>query len=110
MITNKMATADMAPTTGSTLERISIGYLILCVRVLIKKRVQYYTLMENFIFLLKLFIHKTAKMLSDQLIISGICIGGTRENEAIQAIYDNFSYTLQKFISLNLTQLLFGKR
>ncbi|MFB0948125.1 MAG: hypothetical protein QMB24_18565 [Spirosomataceae bacterium] len=56
--------------------------------------------MENFIFLLKLFIHKTAKMLSDQLIISGIRIGGTRENEAIQAIYDNFSYTLQKFISL----------
>jgi hypothetical protein len=39
-------------------------------------------------------------MLSDQLIISGIRIGGTRENEAIQAIYDNFSFTLQKFISL----------
>lgn len=39
-------------------------------------------------------------MLSDQAIISGIRIGGTRESEAIQAIYDNFSFTLQKFISL----------
>jgi|GEM_PF-2538062 hypothetical protein len=39
-------------------------------------------------------------MLSDQLIILGIRIGGIRENEAIQAIYDNFGFTLQKFIAL----------
>jgi hypothetical protein len=39
-------------------------------------------------------------MLSDQLIILGIRIGGTRENEAIHAIYDNFGPTLQQFIAL----------
>ncbi len=39
-------------------------------------------------------------MLSDHAIISGIKIGETRESEAIQAIYEKFSFTLQKFISL----------
>lgn len=39
-------------------------------------------------------------MLSDQAIISGIKIGETRESESVQAIYDNYSFTLQKFISL----------
>lgn len=39
-------------------------------------------------------------MLSDQAIISGIRIGGLRESEAIQAIYDQFEYVLQKVADL----------
>lgn len=44
-------------------------------------------------------------MLSDQAIISGIKIGETRESEAVQAIYDNYSFTLQKFTSLKHEEL-----
>lgn len=44
-------------------------------------------------------------MLSDQAIISGIRIGGTRESEAIQSIYNNFGFTLQKYININQDQL-----
>ena len=55
--------------------------------------------------MLSLLFILNSKMLSDQAIISGIRIGGTRESEAIQAIYNNFSFTLQKYISLNQDQL-----